>query len=72
MASAIVVFAYGSRRALGDRARALQQLARFAKPIFGAALALIGLLVLTGLDCRVEAVGLALMPDWLMNLMARY
>jgi len=72
VALAIVAFAYGSRRALGGRAKALQKLARYAKPMFGAALILIGLLVVTGFDRRVEAVGLALMPDWLIGVTTRY
>ena len=72
VATSIIAFAYGSRRALGDRAGALRRLARIAKPMFGSALMLIGLLVVTGLDRELEAFGLALMPDWLVAFTTRY
>ncbi|MDE2623769.1 MAG: cytochrome c biogenesis protein CcdA [Betaproteobacteria bacterium] len=72
VALAIVGFAYGSRKALGGRAKALQQLSRFAKPLFGIALIVVGLLVVTGLDHQVEALGLAIMPDWLVTWTTRF
>lgn len=72
VALAIVAFAYGSRKALGGRAKALQHLSRFAKPLFGIALILVGVLVVTGLDHQVEALGLAMMPDWLVTWTTRY
>ncbi len=68
----IVMFAYGSRMAIGGRARMLQAVARCARPMFGAALLLVGLLVVTGLDRQVETYGLMLMPDWLIRLTTRY
>jgi cytochrome c-type biogenesis protein len=66
------VFAYGSRKALGTRAKTLQAFARYAKPTFGAALLIVGLLVVTGLDRQLEAMTLSLMPDWLITLTTRY
>lgn len=72
VALAIIAFAYGSRQAIGGRAKALQRLARFAKPAFGVALVLVGALVVSGFDRNVEAVGLSLMPDWLVALTSRY
>jgi len=63
---------YGSRKALGTRAKTLQAVAGYAKPAFGAALLFVGLLVVTGLDCQLENAGLALMPDWLVDLTTRY
>lgn len=68
----IVVFAYGSRMAIGDRSRMLKAVARYAKPMFGAALLLVGLLVVTGLDRQVETYGLMVMPEWLIRLTTRY
>jgi cytochrome c biogenesis protein CcdA len=72
VAMSIVLFAYGSRRALGARAKSLQSFARFAKPAFGASLLIVGLLVLTGFDRELESLALALMPDWLISLTTRY
>lgn len=72
VATSIVVFAYGSRKALGTRAKTLQAFARYAKPTFGAALLIVGLLVVTGLDRQLEAMTLSLMPDWLITLTTRY
>lgn len=72
IALAIVAFAYASRKALGGRAKALQRLSRFAKPLFGIALILVGFLVVTGFDRQVEALGLAMMPDWLVSWTTRF
>ena len=68
----IVGFAYGSRKALGGRARMLQAAARYTKPIFAAALLVVGLMVVTGFDRHVESAALAYMPDWLIGLTTRY
>lgn len=62
----VVTFAYGSRRLIEKGAGSLQQLARYAKPIFGAMLVLVGVLVLTGADKLLEAAVLEVMPDWLV------
>ena len=72
VALTVTVFAYGSRKALGTRARSLQTLARFAKPTFGAALLVVGLLVVTGLDRQLESMALSIMPEWLVGLTTRY
>lgn len=72
VATSILAFAYGSRKALGTRARSLQTLARFAKPTFGAALLVVGLLVVTGLDRQLESMALSIMPEWLVGLTTRY
>lgn len=68
----ITLFAYGSRKALSMRAKLLQTLARYAKPIFGATLLLVGLLVMTGLDKALESLALSLMPDWLVVFTTRF
>ena len=72
VALSIVTFAYGSRKALGNRAKALQGLARFAKPMFGVSLLVVGLLVVTGYDRQIESLALAFMPDWLIGITPRY
>ncbi|PLK22529.1 cytochrome C biogenesis protein [Porphyrobacter sp. TH134] len=66
VALSVTGFAYGSRRAIGKGAGSLQKLARYAKPVFGAMLVLVGMLVLTEADKRVEAAVLNIMPDWLI------
>lgn len=66
VAASILAFAYGSRRALGERRKVLQNLARYGKPAFGAALVLVGLMVMTGADKLVEAALLDLMPAGLI------
>ena len=66
MSLSVVAFAYGSRRLIGKGAGSLQQLARYAKPIFGVMLVLVGVLVLTGADKLLEAAVLNVMPDWLV------
>jgi cytochrome c biogenesis protein CcdA len=62
VASSILVFAYGSRRALGERRKTLASLARYGKPLFGATLVVVGALVLSGLDKQFEAALLDLLP----------
>ena len=67
VALSILAFAYGSRRALGDRGRALQALGRYAKPIFGTALLFVGLLVISGFDKVIEIALLDALPDGLVR-----
>ena len=62
VATSILAFAYGSRRALGERSQTLRAVARYAKPIFGAALLVAGLMVLTGFDKVVEIAILDALP----------
>jgi len=63
VAASILAFAYGSRRALGERGRVLQAVSRYARPIFGAALLVVGVMVLTGFDKIVEIALLDALPD---------
>jgi cytochrome c biogenesis protein CcdA len=72
IALSIVLFAYGSRKAMGARAKSLQSLARYAKPVFGAALLAVGLLVVTGFDRQLESLALSAMPDWMIGVTTRY
>ncbi|NCQ22674.1 MAG: cytochrome c biogenesis protein CcdA [Sphingomonadales bacterium] len=68
----IVLFAYASRKAVGWNGKRLQSVARYAKPVFGIVLVLVGLLVLTGLDKQLEAFILDLLPDWLVAFTTRF
>lgn len=72
VALSIVLFAYGSRKALSGRARGLRAVARYAKPMLGAALLIVGLMVITGFDRQVESAALTFMPDWMIALTTRY
>jgi cytochrome c biogenesis protein CcdA len=62
VATSILAFAYGSRRALGERRQTLASVARFGKPLFGAALLVVGALVLSGFDKVIEAAALDILP----------
>jgi len=67
----LVLFAQGAREALGQRRRAWAGVAARAKPLFGGALVLVGALILTGFDKRLEAALLLAMPDWLVIFTTR-
>lgn len=67
VATSVTGFAYGSRKAIGRGAGSLQRLSRHAKPVFGAMLVLVGLMVLTGADKLLEAAVVNTMPDWLLH-----
>ncbi len=71
-AAPVLLLAYGSRGALSRRKEAMARLARRAKPLLGAVLVAVGLLVLTGLDKVIEAAAVAAMPDWLVELTVRF
>jgi len=61
-----------SRQALGKWRGRMMEAGRKAKKIFGAALLLIGILVLSGADKEFEKWAVNAMPDWLVNLTTRY
>lgn len=63
VATSVLAFAYGSRKAMGERRKALGSLARYGKPLFGAALLVVGFLVLSGLDKAIEIALLNALPD---------
>jgi cytochrome c-type biogenesis protein len=65
-ATPLLIAAYGSR-ALMAKLRAGAGRAAWAKPAMGAAVALIGLLTLTGLDAPVQEAITAALPDWWLN-----
>ncbi|MDJ0642209.1 MAG: cytochrome c biogenesis protein CcdA [Erythrobacter sp.] len=66
VAGSILAFAYGSRKALGERRAALQTLAKYGKPLFGGALLAVGLMVLTGFDKAIEIALLDTLPSGLI------
>jgi cytochrome c-type biogenesis protein len=70
-ATPILALAYGSRQAILTRRDWLSSLSHIAKPLMGAALLVLGALVLTGLDKSIEAVLTNAAPDWLINLTTR-
>lgn len=72
VATSILVLAYGSRHALSSRRARARQFARYAKPIFGAALVLVGLFILTGFERQVETWVLDAMPNWLIRFTTRF
>lgn len=62
VATSVLVFAYGSRKAMGDRRKTLAVVARFGKPLFGGALVVVGLMVMTGFDKVIEIALLDALP----------
>ena len=72
VAVSILAFAYGSRKALGERRATLQVLARYGKPLFGAALLVVGLMVVTGFDKVIEIALLDSLPEGLVSFTTRF
>ncbi|MEM8697215.1 MAG: cytochrome c biogenesis CcdA family protein [Pseudomonadota bacterium] len=72
VATSILAFAYGSRKALGQRRQTLQALARYAKPMFAIAVLLVGVMVLTGFDRMIEIWVLDAMPQSLVEFTTRF
>lgn len=64
VALALLVLAYGSRKALAGRMSAVKAIARWGKPILGGVLILIGIAIIVGLDKRVEGAVLDALPEW--------
>ncbi len=71
-AAPLLALAYGSRQAVLGRRDRLQRLSAVAKPAMGVVLAVVGLLVLTGLDKVIETRLTSAMPEWLLDLTTRY
>ncbi|MFU7529432.1 cytochrome c biogenesis CcdA family protein [Qipengyuania sp. ASV99] len=72
VAVSILAFAYGSRAAMGERRKVLGRLAHYAKPLFGGALMLVGVMVLTGFDKVIESALLDLLPDSVIAFTTRF
>lgn len=63
VATSVLAFAYGSRKAMGERRKTLTVLVRYGKPLFGAALLVVGLMVVTGFDKVIEIALLDALPQ---------
>jgi cytochrome c biogenesis protein CcdA len=72
VATSILAFAYGSRRAMGERRNTLVAIARHGKPLFGAALVVVGAMVLSGFDKVLEAALLDMLPRSLVEFTTRF
>lgn len=72
VATSLLVFAYGSRKTLIARKARFQSISHYGKPLFGGALILVGLFILTGVDKRIEALALHAMPQWLIDFTTRF
>ncbi len=72
VAASILAFAYGSRKALATRKVQFQSLAHYGKPLFGGALVLVGVMIISGADKMIETWMLDLMPMWLIELTTRF
>ena len=62
VATSVLAFAYGSRKAMGERGKTLAIAARYGKPLFGGALLVVGLMVVTGFDKVIEIALLDALP----------
>ncbi|EAQ27615.1 DsbD [Erythrobacter sp. NAP1] len=63
VATSVLAFAYGSRKAMGERRKTLSMIAQYGKPLFGAALLVVGLMVVTGFDKVIEIALLDALPE---------
>jgi len=72
VATSILAFAYGSRKALGERRKTLQVLAKYGKPLFGMALLVVGIMVVTGFDKVIEIALLDALPQSLVEFTTRF
>lgn len=72
VAASILIFSYGSRRAMRDRSHIMQKVAKYAKPAFGVSLLLVGVLVMSGLDKAIEILILDIMPQSLVEFTTRF
>lgn len=72
VAASILAFAYGSRKALGERRKSLQSLAKYGKPMFGAALLVVGAMVMSGFDKVIEIALLDALPQGLTRFTTQF
>lgn len=72
VATSVLVFAYGSRKAMGERGKALAIAARYGKPLFGGALLIVGLMVVTGFDKVVEIALLDTLPPSVIEFTTQF
>ena len=72
VASVMMALAYGARASLMRRRDALRGLSEWARPLMGAVLAGVGLMILFGLHHRLEGWALSVMPVWLQDLSVKF
>lgn len=68
----LLVMGYAARGAVPALRRRLAASGGAARPVFGAVLAVFGVLVLTGLDKRIETVATAALPETWVDLLVRF
>lgn len=68
VATVILTLAYGTRTALQRRRVAMQSLATRAKPLMGATLVVLGLILFFNLQRYAEAWAITVLPIWLQDL----
>jgi len=68
----LLVLGYAARGAAPGLRKRMGAAGGAARPVLGGALALFGVLVLTGLDKRIEAVATAALPDAWVDLIVRF
>jgi cytochrome c-type biogenesis protein len=67
VSTSLLAFAYGSRATIFSRKEMLRGASVWAKPLFGAALVLVGAFILFEFDKRIETAILDLSPAWLIR-----
>ena len=72
VAASMLVLVYALRGLLATRRDALRKAARWSRFVFGGALLLVGVAILTGLDKAAEAAALEIMPGWLLDITTRF
>lgn len=65
---ALIAFAYASRATLAGRKKTLQRFSGYAKPLFGALLVSVGVMIVSGADKYLETKLLEVMPMWLIQI----
>ena len=72
IASTLLAIAVAARSMLSRWRGRLMRVGGSSKPILGGLLIAVGLLIITGLDHQLEGVALAISPQWLTDLVARF
>jgi cytochrome c biogenesis protein CcdA len=68
----LLAISFISKNAMGKWRGRMLNAGQTAKKIFGAALLLVGILILTGVDKVLEEWAVNVMPDWLVTLTTRF
>jgi len=68
----LLALAYGSRETLKTRRAALAKTGRIANPALGVLLLMLGAAMLLGIDRRIEAALVGVMPEWLLQLTTHF